>query len=95
MGGVEAGSVAEQLAAATCSDSVDPSLSHQLQGLAAGALHLNLHIADRQHACVLASGNLLTPGLLTSSLHPQAESLIGAEALGAGPKLWQLAEKRT
>jgi hypothetical protein len=86
--------VCQKLAASFASDSVDEGLCPQLQELLEGSHHLSLHVVDRRHDVVLASGNLLRPGLLTSSLHPVSESFMGAAAMDDGPKLWQLDDKR-
>lgn len=84
-----------QVSATFASNSASQELCEQLQARIAGAQHLSLHVIDREHGVVLASGNLLRPGLLTSSLHPLAESLSSAAAVAAGPKLWELDGKRT
>lgn len=88
--------LSQAVASAFASDSVAGSVCQELQTLS-GASHLSLHIVERQHQVCLASGNMLVSGLLTTSLYPQGESLIGSgETLGPSPKLWLLEEdKRT
>ena len=83
-------SLCEKLVAAFSSANVSEELSLQLHALVPGALHLSVHVAERQLDVVLASGNLLRPGLLTSTLHSLHESIV---SLALSPKLWHIHQR--